>query len=200
MARNPKPPALGVSVSTAVPMVGVHVPYVKPGVGAIATQALTHIKYGVYGLELLKKGFSPETAINIMLKDDLERETRQVIVINKQGRTAAFTGNETKDWKGHIIGRDYVVAGNMLVGCRVIDEMAQRFTASKGNLAEKLMSALEAGQEAGGDKRGRMSAALLVAIEEQTDGWSSLTLRVDQHHDPVNELRKRLTSSLQPML
>lgn len=180
---------LGVCVSTAVPAVGSRVPHVEAGVGAIATQAKTNILYGINGLKMLKMGLSPRAALETMLKDDPERESRQVIVIDKDGRTAAFTGKETNDWKGHVVGKDYVVAGNMLVGSKVIEAMAQTFETSEGELAERLMKALEAGQEAGGDKRGRASAALVVASHKR--GTSPiLDLKVNKHPDPVRELRR----------
>jgi len=189
VARCPKTLALGVCVSTAVPAVGNRVPHVEAGVGAIATQAETNILYGIKGLKLLKEGFSPEAILEAMLKEDPKRESRQVIIIDRDGRTAAFTGKETIGWKGHFIGKDYAVAGNMLVGSRVIEAMAKTFESSEGELAEKLLKALEAGQEAGGDKRGRMSAALLVA-SEQRETKPILDLRVDEHHNPVGELRR----------
>ena len=196
VARCPKTKALGVSVSTAVPAVGSVVPHVEAGVGAIATQAQTNILYGIEGLKLLKKGLPPQAALETMLQRDIDREKRQVIIIDAQGRTAAFTGRENIDWKGHMIGKDCAVAGNMLAGSRVIIAMVETFEATKGKLAERLLKALEAGQEAGGDKRGRMSAALLVAGEQ----WISetrpvLDLRVDAHQDPVKELRRIYTVS-----
>jgi len=190
VARCPKTSSLGVCVSTAVPAVRSRVPHVKTGVGAIATQANTNILYGTNGLKLLKNGFSPQTALETMLKEDPDRETRQVIIIDKQGRTAAFTGKKTINWKGHLIGRDYVVAGNMLVGSKVIEAMAQAFESSEGDLAERLMKVLEAGQEAGGDKRGKTSAALLVVSKGQKGTRPLIDLRVDEHPDPVNELRR----------
>lgn len=125
-----------------------------------------------------------------MLKEDPDRETRQVIIIDKEGRTAAFTGTETIEWKGHLIGKGYVAAGNMLVGSEVIEAMSQAFEGSEGELAERLMIALEAGEEAGGDKRGKKSAALLVASMEQVGLPQLLDLRVDKHLDPVRELRR----------
>jgi len=189
VARCPESFALGVCVSTAIAAIGSRVPYVEAGVGAIATQANTNILYGINGLKLLRKGFSPQTALETMLKKDSDRESRQVILIDKDGRTAAFTGGETIDWKGHMIGKDYVVAGNMLVGSRVIEAMAQTFESSEGDLAERLMKALEAGQDAGGDKRGRMSAALLVA-NKKPSGTPLLNLTINQHPDPVKELRR----------
>ena len=188
VARCPKTWMLGVCVSTAVPAVGSRVPHVEAGVGAIATQANTNILYGVDGLKLLKTGLSPQAALETMLKEDPDRESRQVIIVDKDGRTAAFTGKETIDWKGHLVGKDYAVAGNMLVSSRVIEAMAQTFESSEGELAERLMKALEAGQEAGGDKRGKVSAALVVASQKGTG--PILDLRVDKHPDPVRELRR----------
>jgi len=191
IALNSKTKALGVCVSTAVPAVGSVVPHVEVGVGAIATQAQTNVFYGTEGLRLLKKGFSPQAALELMLRGDLDREKRQVIIIDVHGRTAAFTGKETVEWKGHIVGKDYAVAGNMLTGSHVLKAMAERFEGSEENLAERLLNALEAGQDAGGDKRGRMSAALLVADERWiTSTRPILDLRVDVHHDPVRELRR----------
>ena len=190
VARCPRALALGVCVSTASPAVRSRVPHVEAGVGAIATQARTNILYGTNGLVLLKRGFSPEKALEAMLEEDPERESRQVILIDKLGRKAAFTGKETIDWKGHLIGKNHVVAGNLLVRGRVIEAMAQTFESSEGLLAERLMRALEAGQEAGGDKRGRVSAALLVASEKQREALPIIDLRVDEHENPVKELRR----------
>ena len=190
VARCQKTLTLGACVSTAVPTVGNRVPHVEAGVGAIATQAKTNIFYGINGLKLLKATLSPQAALEAMLKEDPDRESRQVIVIDREGRTAAFTGKQTIGWKGHLVGEDYVVAGNMLVGNKVIGAMAQTFGSSRGELAERLMKALEAGQERGGDKRGKVSAALLVANKKQRGNRPILDLKVDEHHDPVKELRR----------
>jgi len=197
VALDPKTKALGVSVSTAVPAVGSVVPHIEAGVGAIATQAQTNVFYGIEGLKLLKTGLPPQTALETMLQRDIDREKRQVIIIDAQGRTAAFTGRENVEWKGHMIGKNCAAAGNILTGSHVIKAMIETFEATKGKLAERLLKALEAGQEAGGDKRGRMSAALLVAGEQ----WISetrpvLDLRVDAHQDPVKELRRIYTVSM----
>jgi uncharacterized Ntn-hydrolase superfamily protein len=190
VARCPKTFSLGVCTSSAAPAVRSRVPHVEAGIGAIATQANTNLLYGIKGLKLLKKSFFPQTALKTLLTEDPDRETRQVIIIDKQGRTAAFTGKETINWKGHIISEDYVVAGNMLVGSRVIEAMAQTFEDSEGKLAERLMKALEAGQEAGGDRRGKTSAALVVANGEQKGSRSFVDLKVDRHPNPVKELRR----------
>lgn len=191
VARDPETKALGIAVSTAVPAVGSAVPHVEAGVGAVATQAQTNVLYGIEGLRLLKAGFSPQTVLETMLQEDLDREKRQVVIIDIKGRTAAFTGKENGEWKGHILGKDCAVAGNMLVGSGVLKMMVETFETTKGKLADRLLKALETGQEAGGDKRGRMSAALLVTGEQ----WISetrpvLDLRVDAHQDPVAELRR----------
>jgi len=190
VARDPTTRALGACVSTAVPAVGSVVPHVEFDVGAIATQAQTSILYGVEGLRLLKDGLSPKIALKTLLSKDKEREKRQVIIIDARGRTTAFTGGETVEWKGHIIEKDHIVAGNMLVGSRVLEAMTEAFQAEEGNLAERFLKALEAGQEAGGDKRGRMSAALMVADKRwKSESRPLLDLRVDAHSDPVKELR-----------
>jgi len=190
VARCSKTFSLGVCTSSAAPAVRSRVPHVESGVGAIATQASTNILYGINGLKLLKKSFSPQKALETMLREDPDRETRQVIIIDKHGRTAAFTGKNTINWKGHLIGKDYAVAGNMLVASKVIEVMAQAFESSEGKLAERLMKALEAGQESGGDKRGKTSAALLVTSKEYKETQPLIDLRVDQHPDPTQELRR----------
>lgn len=190
VARCPKTLALGVCVSTAVPAVGSVVPHVEAEVGAVATQGQTSVLYGINGLKLLKMGFSPQTALDAMLKEDSKREKRQVAIIDKDGRTAAFTGKETLEWKGHLVGEDYVVAGNALVGAQVIEAMAETFENSEGNLAERLLKALEAGQEAGGDRRGKASAALFVVDKQPLPTRPFVDLRVDEHPNPVAELRR----------
>jgi uncharacterized Ntn-hydrolase superfamily protein len=196
VARCPKTLALGVAVSTAVTAVGSVVPHVKVNVGAIATQAQTNTVYGTDGLLLLEKGEVPQKVLKKLLATDKDREKRQVIVIDAKGRTAAFTGNETENWKGHVIGEDCVVAGNMLTGTNVIRAMHDSFVEQKGTLALRLLKALEAGQNVGGDKRGRLSAALLVA-DSRWIGSSRplLDLRVDAHTNPVAELRRVYTVS-----
>jgi len=192
VARDPKTLALGVAVSTAVPAVGSVVPHVQIDVGAIATQAQTNILYGTKGLQLLRKGQSPQKTLETMLIKDKDREKRQVAIIDVQGRTAAFTGLETENWKGHRIRPDHIVAGNILACEQVILAMSESFEQrEKGSLAERLLKALEAGQNAGGDKRGRISAALKVADRRwKSTSRPTLDLRVDAHPDPVTELRR----------
>jgi len=191
VARCERTGELGVCVSTAVPAVGSIVPHAELDVAAIATQATSNVMYGIKGLQLIKLGLSPSSALDALLREDEEREVRQVIMIDKDGKTAAFTGGETVEWKGHLTGRNYATAGNMLVGSQVIEAMAKTFDSTEGPLEERLMKALEAGQNAGGDKRGRVSAALLVMKRLEADSprpW--VDLRVDENPDPVAELRR----------
>jgi uncharacterized Ntn-hydrolase superfamily protein len=161
-------------------------------VGAIATQANTNIEYGIKGLELLKLGFSPQKSLEVMLREDSERETRQVIIIDRNGQTAAFTGKRTILWKGHYIGTNFVIAGNTLVGERVLNAMRERFEESRGEFAHRILATLEAGDEAGGDKRGRLSAALVVMGGSAEKRLPFLNLRVDYSQNPVKELRRIL--------
>lgn len=191
VARDPKTQALGVAVATAVPAVGSVVPHVQLDVAAIATQAQTSTFYGTEGLRLISKGLSPHDALKRMLIKDKDREKRQVIIIDVQGRTAAFTGKETESYRGHHIGRDCVAAGNMLQASGVVIAMTQAFAKERANLAERLLAALEAGQQAGGDKRGLLSAALKVGDRRwKESSRPMLDLRVDAHLEAVEEMRR----------
>jgi len=191
VARCEKTNELGVCVSTAVPAVGSVVPHVELNVAAIATQATTNVMYGIRGLQLIKLGLSPSNVLETLLREDEKRETRQVIMIDREGRTVAYTGRDTVDWKGHLTGRNFAVAGNMLAGAQVIEAMARTFESTQGPLEERLMKVLEAGQRVGGDKRGKVSSALLVkkrVAEDSMRPW--IDLRVDEHSEPVAELRR----------
>ncbi len=190
VARCSETSALGIGVSTGSPAVGNRVPHVEANVGAIATQANTNIAYGTKGLKLLKLGFSPQTSLEAMLKEDSERETRQVVIMDKNGRTAVFTGEKTPPWKGHFSGEDLVVAGNMLAGEDVLGAMKQTYERSKAGFAERILESLEAGETAGGDKRGMLSSALVVANVERRKPYTALNLRVDFSQHPTKELRK----------
>ena len=179
---------LGVAVSTKVPAVGAVCPFARAGVGAISTQAWTNPLLGVDGLDLLEQGYSAGEALRKLLDADPDPETRQIIAVDGEGRPAAHTGSETDPWKGHRTGNGYAVAGNMLVGEETITAMAEAFEASADEpLSERLLRALESGQAAGGDKRGRQSAALYVVKNEP---YPYLDLRVDEHPDPVTEIRR----------
>jgi uncharacterized Ntn-hydrolase superfamily protein len=188
VARCPKEGSFGVAVATARPNVGSLVPFVSLK-GAIATQARVNTDLGRQGLALLQAGVEIRIALETLLRADKERKIRQVHGIDA-GHAFAFTGEECVAWAGHRVGEDYTVAGNMLAGPQVVEAMAAAFEAAadKGlELSEGLVRALEAGQEAGGDKRGKQSAALLVASPEPRYYHN---LRVDDHTDPVPELRR----------
>lgn len=188
VARDPESGAFGVAVSTAVPAVGAMVPHVQAGVGAIATQSHTNVRLGTEGLVMLERGMSPEEALTSLLAEDGQAALRQAGAIDAQGRVFAYTGAECVEWCGHRTGEGYSVQGNMLVGQETIDAMAQAFESAKGHLSSRLLKALAAGQAAGGDKRGRESAALLV--EPFLPDYPKIDIRVDLHDDPVAELRR----------
>jgi uncharacterized Ntn-hydrolase superfamily protein len=165
------------------------VPHVKAGVGAIATQSYTNVLLGIDGLPLLERGMSPEEALTSLLAKDDGAATRQCAGIDAQGRKFAYSGDQCVEWYGSRSGENYSVQGNMLVGKETIDAVAEAFESSWGHLSSRMLRALEAGQAAGGDKRGRESAALLVA-PFLDDEYSKIDIRVDLHDDPVAELRR----------
>jgi uncharacterized Ntn-hydrolase superfamily protein len=178
---------LGVAVSTARLAVGNRVPYVKAKVGAVATQANTNPMLAYEALLLLEMGKSAQEALDAALGSDLGREERQLTVIDAKGNKAAFTGTKPDDYKGHILGKNCVVAGNILTGPETLTAMLEVFDKTQGTLGDRIMAAMEAGQKAGGDKRGRISAAILVATDSL---HPYINLRVDNSTDPVAELRK----------
>jgi uncharacterized Ntn-hydrolase superfamily protein len=185
-ARCPEEGSFGVAVSTARPNVGSLVPFVSQK-GAIATQARVNTDLGRQGLALLEVGVAIEIALNTLLQADKDRDIRQIHGLDAE-HAFVFTGSECVEWAGHRVGENYTVAGNMLAGPRVIEAMAAAFEEAIGlELSERLVRALEAGQEAGGDKRGKQSAALLVASPESRYYHN---LRVDDHAEPVAELRR----------
>jgi uncharacterized Ntn-hydrolase superfamily protein len=190
IARCAKNGNLGACVTTVKMGVGNRVPHVESNVGAICTQAYTNVSYGIKGLKLLKLGFSPQTTLEALLKEDPDRDSRQVAIIDNQNRTAAFTGTECTESKGQIIGDGFVIIGNKLTTTQVLDHVKNEFLSSGGNLANKLLSAIEAGLIAGGDENEKSSAALLVAEPNKTEKPLSLHLRVDYHKDPIKELRR----------
>ena len=178
----------GISVSTKVPAVGAITNYARAGVGAIVTQARANPLFGLDGLNILQQGYGAQKTIRALLASDHEPERRQLLVVDSSGRAAAYTGEGCDLWRGHRTGDNYAVAGNLLVGEDTIDSMAETFEATAGEwFPERLVRALEAGQAAGGDKRGRQSAAIYVVHHEP---YSYLDLRVDEHPDPVAELRR----------
>ncbi|WP_079505246.1 DUF1028 domain-containing protein [Mesobacillus jeotgali] len=185
-ARCEKTGMLGVAVSTARPAVGSLVPYVKSGIGAIATQALVNPFYGIDGIKLLTEGKTPVEVLEHLLTLDPDRERRQCAVIDKDGNATAFTGKDTVPWQGHRVGSQFVVAGNMLTGPETIDAMFETYQALENeSLPDRLLATLASGQEAGGDKRGRQSAAIYIVHQEE---YPLVDVRVDEHHNPVEEL------------
>lgn len=192
VARCAETIALGICVSSASLSVGSAVPHVEPGVGALAVQGYTNFFHGVNGLRLLQMGLSPRDVLERLLENDPFREIRQIAIIDAKGHKAAFTGRKNLDWRGHLIQKDCIVAGNALVSSEVLEAMAEAFALSEGEwLAERLMKALEAGQKAGGDKRGACSAALIVAERMPIhESRPIIDLRVDLHVEPVKELRR----------
>lgn len=187
-ARCPRTGMLGVAVSTAVPAVGGICSYIKEGVGAIATQSWVNPYLGIDGLKLLEEGLSADETLANLLAHDPGREERQIGIVDAKGYTAAHTGGSCVDWAGHIIGEQFTVQGNMLMGRETIEAMAKAAKSSEAfDLTERLMLVLEAGQAAGGDKRGKQSAALKVFNKE---AYPWLDVRVDEHRNPVAELRR----------
>lgn len=189
-AFDPATGQFGVAVSTARSAVGSICPFARPGVGAIATQATANPYIGIDGLKMLALGLSAEETAQRLIAADPEIERRQFSVVDREGRVFARTGANTVAWAGHKTGDYFACAGNMLTGPEVIDEMYAAYEAARAEgveLAERLVRALEAAQVAGGDKRGKQSAALLVVGEEEYPLYS---LRVDDHPNPVTELRR----------
>jgi uncharacterized Ntn-hydrolase superfamily protein len=188
LARDPDTGKFGIAVATKFFAVGALVPHVCADVGAIATQALINPFFGVDGLKLLQDGLTAADVIEKLVAGDEGRDHRQVHVIDAQGRGAAHTGQACVDWCGAIIEHDLSVAGNMLANAEVIAATASTFR-SKATLplAQRLIAAMKAGEAAGGDKRGKQSAALLIQGDE---AWPDLSLRVDDHADPLGELER----------
>ena len=200
VARDAATGELGVAVQSRAFAVGSRVPHAKAGVGAIATQASTNVAYGVDGLALLEKGLSPDEVVKRVTAGDDRRDRRQLAVLDAGGRVKAYTGSGTNAWAGHIEGENYSVQGNILAGEAVVKEMARAFEQTRGELALRLMAALDAAQAAGGDKRGVQSAALLVvkaidSPDRTSDRW--IDIRVDDSTNPLGELRRLLTLAIE---
>jgi uncharacterized Ntn-hydrolase superfamily protein len=193
VACDPATGELGVAVQSKFVAVGAVVPYAKAGVGAVATQALANTIYGPVGLKLLSEGKSPDEIVKQLTDADPKKSQRQLGIIDSKGNAATFTGDQCFDWAGGIAGKNFAVQGNILTSEEVIKAMAKAFEESKGEFAQRLIDALRAGQVAGGDKRGRQSAALLVV--QEGGGYSALNdrkrdLRVDDHPHPIEELQR----------
>jgi uncharacterized Ntn-hydrolase superfamily protein len=188
IARDDSTGQIGIAVATRFFAVGARVPHIAAGIGGIATQALVNPYYGIDGIKLLREGRQPRDIVETLIATDSGHESRQLHIMDAGGRVAAFTGRDCVDWCGHIEGKGFSIAGNMLAGARVLDDTGKAYIAGeKLPFAQRLIAAMRAGEAAGGDKRGKQSAALLIYGTEE---WSDLNLRVDDHTDPLTELQR----------
>jgi uncharacterized Ntn-hydrolase superfamily protein len=188
IARDSLTGQFGIAVATRFFAVGARVPHIAAGIGGIATQALVNPYYGIDGLKLLREGQNPSDIVKTLIAADSGHASRQLHILDAGGRIASHTGRDCIDWCGHIEGNGFSIAGNMLAGARVLDDTAMAYIASeKLPFAQRLIAAMRSGEAAGGDKRGKQSAALLIHDEEE---WSALDLRVDDHADPLAELER----------
>jgi len=193
IAREPETGLIGIAVATCAFAVGSRVPFIETGIGAIASQAFVNPFYGPKGLALLRAGADAETTVAILTAADAGRSQRQMHVMDGNGLSAAYTGADCVPWCGHLIEDRFSVAGNMLACSGVIEETARSFTQSIGEpLARRFLKAMRAGEAAGGDKRGRQSAAMLIHDGED---YALLDIRVDDHPDPLAELARLETVS-----
>ena len=188
---DPKTKDLGVAVESKFVAVGAVVPFARAGVGAVATQSYANTMYGPKALALLKQRVAPKDVLQRLVKSDKEAAQRQAGVVDARGRSASYTGKECFPWAGHLVGRNYACQGNLLAGADVVKEMRLAFEGTKGDLPVRLLAALSAGQQAGGDKRGQQSAALLIVRHRGgyggfNDRW--IDIRVDDHPEPIEEL------------
>jgi uncharacterized Ntn-hydrolase superfamily protein len=183
----------GVATQSKFLAVGSVVPWAEPKVGAIATQAYANPRYGSEGLKLLREGLSAEEVVERLTSADEGRDQRQLGIVDREGKSASFTGTECLEWAGGRTGPCYAAQGNILVSAETVDAIAETFESSRGTLAERLLDCLDAAQAAGGDRRGQQSAALLVV--EENGGYAQLSdtvveLRVEDHQRPLEELRR----------
>jgi uncharacterized Ntn-hydrolase superfamily protein len=191
VARDPANGDLGVAVQSKFPNVRVAVPYAKAGVGAVATQSFSNSDFGTKGLQLLELGATPQEVLTIVSRGDEDLENRQVGIVDAKGRSATFTGKKCFDWAGGRTGPDYAIQGNILVSEATVAAMEKAFLATKGPLADRLLAAIGAGAEAGGDRRGRQSAALLVvragaSYDARSDRY--IDISVYDAKDPIAEI------------
>jgi uncharacterized Ntn-hydrolase superfamily protein len=200
VAADPDAGEVGVAVASRFFAVGTVVPHARAGVGAVATQSYANTTYGPRGLELMERGLHPEEAIDVLLRHDPGHEQRQVGMVDATGNPATYTGSKCLAWAGGRAGKNYAAQGNILTGEDVVLAMESTFLETEGKpLAERLFLALEAGQEAGGDSRGKQSAAILVVREGAGYGGftdRAVDIRVDDHATPFRELERLLGMAL----
>jgi len=188
IARDAATGQFGIAVATRFFAVGARVPFIAAGLGAIATQAFVNPYYGIDGVKLLREGLNAHDVLAALLASDDGRESRQVHIMDGSGEIVAHTGRDCVDWCGHMAGSGFSIAGNMLAGPDVLSETAKTYLSNDSlSFPRRLLAAMRAGEAAGGDKRGKQSAALLIHGEEE---WSALDLRVDDHPDPLAELTR----------
>lgn len=188
---DPQEKEWGIAVQSKFLGVGAVVPFAKAGVGAVATQSYANTAYGPQALELMAQGKTAEEVMELITKDDKDKEMRQVGIIDAEGNAATFTGTYCYDWAGGVTGNHFAAQGNILVDEKTVQAMAETFEATEGSLAHRLLMALDTGQQAGGDSRGQQSAALLVVKEKGGYGGYNdrfIDLRVDDHPEPIKEL------------
>lgn len=199
VAYDPETGDLGVAVESKFFSVGPVVPWARAKVGAIATQSYANVAYGPDGLALLASGQSARETVVKLTQADEGRERRQLGIVDARGTVASYTGAKCNEWAGHYEGSNFCVQGNLLTGEEVVKAMTAAFEKARGEketeLADWLMAALQAGQDAGGDKRGQQSAALLVVREKGGFGGANdryIDLRVEDHAEPIKELARLL--------
>jgi uncharacterized Ntn-hydrolase superfamily protein len=186
VARCKRTGDFGVASATAAHCVGAFLPYALEGVGAVATQAWVNVNLGYQGMELMRAGLPAKASLEALLSEDTGRARRQVVAIDS-GSVFGYTGEECTEAKGHLLGEDFGVAGNILADVSVLQSMSDAYRKSKGDIGHRLIAALEAGQAAGGDSRGKLSSVLLVA---STKPKLYHDLRVDMSDQPVPSLRR----------
>lgn len=196
VAGDPRREEWGVAVASKFPAVGAVVPFAAAGAGAVASQAWANVALGPDGLAMLGEGRDAGEVLASLMEGDEGRDQRQVGVVDAAARAATFTGDGCMPWAGGLTGEGFACQGNILTGPEVVERMAEAYRAEEGELVDRLLAALEAGDEAGGDRRGKQSAAVLVVRPAGGYGGKSdryVDLRVDDHAEPVRELRRIFT-------
>jgi uncharacterized Ntn-hydrolase superfamily protein len=184
----------GIGIASRFFAVGSLCPHVSPSMGCLSTQALMNPLYGAQGIALISQGLNAQQVVEKLLSNDIGREQRQLHVLTVNGESCAFTGDECVDWCGHISVPNISLAGNMLAGAVVLERTLEVFQESKGlPLAKRLILAMSAGESVGGDKRGKQSAAVLIHKDQP---YPQLSLRVDDHEEPIEELKRLYNKSL----
>ncbi len=195
VARDPVTGEMGVAVQSHWFSVGSIVSWAEPGVGAIATQSLVNVSFGPRGLELLKQGMTSKEVLDKLISEDEGRDYRQLAIVDTKGNVASYTGEKCIPDAGHISGDNFSVQANLMMNNKIWPAMDKAFRESKGPLAERMIAALEAAQNAGGDIRGQQSASILIVKGESTGKvWEDrlIDLRVEDHPDPISELKRLL--------